>query len=231
MAKLGANRRKGTGVSLAICIVAALLGFGIGKNSTTAGRVSPHQSVKRSDEKTIERYQRPGEPFLFGNLAVKKTRIGLREKFNINSLAERVGQPVEDWLENLQFAIKNRTNKEMTFILLELQFPETEVNGPMMVYHLTIGMPKKATENELRTHKALALKPNNSIVFTLSENDLKGLKNFLSLRGFQLDGLNNVVIRIMSIYFEDGMKWEQDYYYRPNPNSPGGFERIDQTMQ
>jgi hypothetical protein len=172
MAQPGAIRGKGIGISLAICIVAALLGFSIGKNPTTAGSVSPPQSVKQSDEKVIERYQRPGEPFLFGSLAVKKTRIGLRERFSINLLAQKAGRPVEDWVEDLQFAITNRTNKEMTSILLQLQFPETEINGPMMVYNLRIGRPKKATENRLRTDEALALKPDNRIVFTLSENDL-----------------------------------------------------------
>ncbi len=69
------------------------------------------------------------------------------------------------------------------------------------------------------------------MIFALSAEELRRLKQFLALRNFQVTNLNKLVIRIVSVVFADGMKWEMDYYYRPNPSAPGGYERINSPAE
>ncbi len=74
--------------------------------------------------------------------------------------------------------------------------------------------------------KLLALNPGDRSTFTLSSRELEGVKKFLAAGGFHLASLNKVVIRIGYIIYDNGMRWEQGYWYRPNPNEPGKYERM-----
>lgn len=228
MSKLTTKHINETVILLGVCVVSGVLGFAFGgSHKVTAGPSQP-SLPRQSDEKLIERYERPGEPFEFGNLSARKTKIELRQKFNAKSLGESEVNP-EDWLENLEFSLKNKLGKQITFILAQLQFPETEVSGPKMVYSLRVGIPPTPSENDVKYGRPLALAPGNRVIVTLSSEELNQLKQFLALRNFKLSGLNKVVIRIVSVLFEDGMKWEMDYYYKPNPSAPGGYERINNS--
>ena len=230
MAKLRAKRINQIIVLVAVCVGAVTLGFVLGSTQPFTARA--YQSLlQQSDRKVIERYERPGEPFEFDNLAVKKAKIALNQRFSAKSFAEKGGGKEEDWLENLEFTLKNTFNKQRTFILLQLQFPETEVDGPLMVYHLRIGIDPKPTRYDLKYATPLALEPGNKVVFTLSAGELEMLKQFLGYRNYHLANLNKTVIRIASVVFDDGMRWDYDSYYKPNPNAPGGYERINPINQ
>lgn len=56
------------------------------------------------------------------------------------------------------------------------------------------------------------------------------VKQFLLLRDFQLGQLNNTTVKLVAVSFDDGTKWEQGGYYRPNPGVTGGFDRINQVQ-
>ena len=225
MANFITNLRSETLILLAVGVVSVSLGFAFGGSRKVVG--GPSGLPLQSDEKVIERYERPGEPFEFGNLRVRKNEIDLRQKFSVKSLAYRSGSEPEDWLADLEFSLRNKMDKQITFILAQLQFPETEGSGPKMVYSLHVGIPPTPSESDLRLGRPLALAPGNRLIVTLSSEELKQLKQFLAVRNFKLGGLNKVVIRIVSILFEDGIKWEMDYYYKPNPSTPGGYERFN----
>ena len=225
-----ASRAHQTILLLGICATAGLLGLLL-RSHTAASGTNRQQAPERNDEKVIERYQRPGEPFEFGALRLKGLAIPLRHKFRASALAERTEARSGDWIERLQFKIRNTSARAVTFILFQLQFPETELNGPEMVFNLHIGLHPQPSEQELKSHQRLDLDPGDSVTFTLSDSDVRSVKEFLALRNFQLRDLNRVVIRIMSLAFIDGSKWEQDYYYRPSPGSPGGYEKVDGILQ
>jgi hypothetical protein len=226
MAKLRRNRINKIVIALVVCVVSAMMGFVLGNARVLTGKASAPLLSQQSDEKEIDRYERPGEPFEFGNLNVKRTKFNLRQKFSAKSLAQSNGGEPEDWVENLEFSLKNKLGKQITFILVQLQFPETEVNGPKMIYNLHMGIPVAASESEKKSAAPLALEPGKRAVFTLSSEELKLLKEFLAIRRFELAKLNKLIIRVVSVVFDDGMKWEMDYYYKPNSSLPGGYERM-----
>lgn len=231
MTKRKANRTNEGLILLVVCVGAAVLGFALVNSHAVTAKASRPRS-QRSDEKVIERKDFPSEPFRFGGLSVRKVKIAPRVKFNARLIAESGGGQVEDWLENLSFTIKNTSNKRMIYINVELDFPETTVNGPMMVYNqLGIGIHPKAFGDNLKYGTPLALDPGITTTFSFSAERLRLLKEFLALRSFQLADLNQATIRIDHVIFDDGMKWSQGDVYRPNPAARGGYERVNRSIQ
>jgi len=221
------NRLNRSLLMIAVCIAGSIAGFVTGNTRRfSAGASRP--LVQHSDQKTIERYERPGEPFEFDNLSVRKAKIALSQRFSAKSFAERSGGNEGDWLEDLEFTLRNTSSRQITFILLQLQFPETEVDGPLMAFNQRIGVHPKASVEPAKNYKPLNLQPGDTVTFSLSARELNLLKEFISYRKFDLADLNKLVVRIVTVAFSDGTKWEQDYYYRPNPTAPGGYERVNQ---
>lgn len=219
-------------ITILTCTISALIGFVVQSNKTAIGKVSASTLLRHSDEKIIEKKEFPDEPFEFSNLKVKHTKIALKQKFSARALAEKAGNQSTDWIENLEFSIKNASPKRMTYISIELDFPETTTNGPMMVYNqLGIGVHPKALTTNIKSETPLALESGDVVNFTMSPQRLQILKDFLASRNFQLADLNQVVVRIEYIFFDDGMKWAQGQYYRPNPNTRSGYELITSNNQ
>ena len=230
MQKVRVNRINES-VLLSAAFGAAVLGFALGNSHKATVKASRPPS-QRSDEKVIERKQFPREPFRFGDLSVKQVRIFPRVKFSARLIAERGGGHVDAWLENLSFTIRNTSNKRMTYINVELDFPETTVNGPLMVYNqLALGIHPKAFGDSLKHGTPLALDPGDTTTFSFSAERLRLLNEFLGLRNFHLADLNQATIRIDHVIFDDGMKWSQGDDYKPNPAARGGFERVNPIIQ
>ncbi len=228
MANLKTNRINQTVLLLAVCAASAMLGFALRDNKTVAAKALPVSTLQQSDEKVIEKQDFPNEPFEFSDLSVRNINIVPHQKFSAKLMAENNSGEVEDWLENLKFVIKNRFDKRITYIYIELDFPETEISGPMMVYNnLSIGIHPKASGNSLKYDKPLALEPGGKITFALSAQRLKLIQDFLALRSFHLAELNKAIIRISYIFFDDGTKWSQGDYYKPAPGAPGDYQRIN----
>ncbi len=230
MQKSSLDRFKKILIVVLACILSAIFGFALRPSDVTV-TASTSTLLRQSDEKVIEKKEFPNEPFQFANLKVKNTRVDLKKKFSFSSLAKQAGGEAADWIENLQFSIKNLTPKRMTYISVELDFPETINNGPMMVYNqLGIGIHPKALANSSKSESPLALESGDTFNFTLSPHHLNIIKDFLASRNFQLVDLNQVVIRIEYVIFDDGMKWSQGEYYRLNPNAESGYELIPPNL-
>jgi hypothetical protein len=233
MALPDANRTNGTLVLLAICVASAMLGFLLGGLKPVSAKASGPLLPRQSDEKLIEISERTDELVEFGNLRLKDVTIAPSRKFSAASLAVKGGGEVGDWLENLEFTLRNKTDKQITYIQFELQLPDTEASGPLMVYReFGIGIHPKAVGTlrggALRNDEPLALKPGDTAIARLSADHLQRIKRFIALRNFQLADINKVVVKILGVFFDDGLMWSSGHYYRGNSTAPGSYERIDQ---
>ncbi len=124
-----------------VCVGAALLGFILGDTDNTTATASSGLSSRQSEEKTITIFQRDDELVDFGDLRIGNVSVTPNQKFDITSLG--IGpEKKDDWLENLEFTMKNKSDKQITAIVFELQFPDTTVKGSIMVYRgLGLGVP------------------------------------------------------------------------------------------
>jgi hypothetical protein len=208
------------------------------------GRYSLPEKQQPSDKKVVEKAEYNNEPCEIGDLSVKGVRVLSQERlvsngftkvrrdsyeFSAESVAGNSGGQKEDWLENLKLTIKNKSDQQINYIGLAIQFPETEVNGPVMVYSPpALGIHPKAATVRMPQSTPLALAPGDTTTFALSASQLKLMKDFLALRKFQLGGLNRAVIRLETVTLEDGKMWSTGHYYKPNSSAVGGYERVDQ---
>jgi hypothetical protein len=232
MAKLRSSQIYQTVGMLAVCVGAIVLGFALGNSRNIAVKAAAPLVVRQSDEKSIQISQRSDELLEFGNLSVKHVKLSPSGTFNASSLAAKSERQVEDWIENLEFTLRSKADKQITYIQFELQFPDTEVNGPLMVYReFGLGVhPQSGGElrgGALRYGKPLALSPGDTAIATLSDDHLQRIKHFIGLRNFQLNDMHRVVVKILSVTFDDGLMWSSGHFYRPNPGTPGGYERIN----
>ncbi|MBO0720419.1 MAG: hypothetical protein J2P41_06340 [Blastocatellia bacterium] len=210
------------------------------------GKDSRPEKVQQSDDKEVEIASYDNEPYEINDLTVKNVklhpgwsysdpeesfvrRIKQSYKFSARSVAGDGGGREEDWLENLQFSVKNNSDKKVNYIGLSIQFPETTVNGPLMVDNsLNLGIRPSDSPEWASKKIPLSLGPADSVTLTLSAQNLKSIKDFLALRKFQLSGLNKAVIRMEEIYYlDDSIMWLTGSYYRPSTTTPGRYERID----
>jgi hypothetical protein len=209
------------------------------------GRDSRAVKVQQSDDKEIEIASHDNAPYEISDLTVKNVRlypgrfysdenVVIKKgkeiyKFSARSVARDGGEQEEGWLENLQFSVKNKSDKQITYIGLSLRFPETSVNGPVMAdTSLSLGIHPKDSAERANKKTPLRLAPGDSTTFTLSAQQLKSIKKFLAHRKFQLSGLNKAVIQMETIHYLDyPIIWSGGDYYRPSATSPGTYERID----
>ena len=207
------------------------------------GKYSVPEKQQQSERKAIEKAGYDIEPYEISDLSVNNVKITPRERlvsngfmkvrresyeFSVKAKALSSGGPEGEWLEGLEFSFTNRSTKRVTCIGLELGFPETEVNGPQMVYRFSRGNSWESAKDPSRLVEPLALESGEVVTLRLSDKHLKALTNFLALRKVHLAGLNRAVMKVIDIRYEDETRWSGGAYYRPNPDKPGAYYRIVQ---
>lgn len=215
-----------------VCAASVGIGFALRGPGENSLKSNSSLALKQSDEKIIDRKEFNGEPFVFGDLSVKRNKIDPGQKLSIRSLIENGGGTVDDWLENLEFTIKNAYDKSIVYMNFDILFPETGVDRPMMVYQMDQGIHPTSFEEKLKLSQPFTLNPGDVFTFKLTDKKLNAIREFLNQGGFQLTNLNKATIRIDTIYFADETKWSQGNMYKllpgekPAPGRPARYERI-----
>jgi len=204
-----------------------MIGFALRRSGERTVSVDQQPLVQQSDVKVIEVKEFPNKPFELSDLSVNGLNILSGQKINVTTIAESEG-----WLDNLKFDIKNKWDKQIIFIKIDLEFPETWLAGrPLMKDHIVIGIHPQAKGNDKKYGKPLALNPGETIIYSHSNHQLELTKKFLERGGFYLANLNKAVIRISNVFFNDDTVWVEGNWFRHNPNNsaaPGGYEKINQ---
>src|SRR5262245_36693246 len=123
-------------VLLLFCASSSVIGLGLRNNIASVSK--PHQpsTIPQSIEKVIVRREHLNEPFEISGLGVQNINILPGQKFDISAL------PVQDnWLNNLQFTFRNKTDSQITRITYALIFPEARsAKGGRIVYQIKNGL-------------------------------------------------------------------------------------------
>src|SRR4051794_19469878 len=73
----------------------------------------------------------------YGNEPVEPLEVKLSGKSI--KFKEKISNNDEEWLRDLSFKFKNKSDKPILFIEIALDFPETASSGPEMSYRLRLG--------------------------------------------------------------------------------------------
>ncbi len=179
-------------------------------------RVAPQK------EKAVLKHPGPKkEPFEITEIRVKTKALKLGEIFEDES----------DWLKHVTFKVKNRSDKAITFLQIDLDFPETEATaGAIMMHQLFFG--QRPDFRSTLNNQPLYIKPNEAIEISL-EREYDDIKTLIELKHPTVGVINKLTIRTSSIIFEDDILYSAGMFSRrnPDPDSPQKWIPIDANAQ
>ncbi len=130
---------------------------------------------------------------------------------------------IEDgqWLKKANFKIHNKHTKPITYVQINIDFPETEATGIMMQHQLFLGQhpvfkkPINATP--------LQIMPGESLEVSLAP-EYGEIKKMIELRNPPIDYISKILIRLSEVGFEDGTIYSGEEIFRRNPD-PNSFPK------
>jgi len=153
----------------------------------------------------------------------------LRINRNIESIdkgkAIKIGEKFnggEDWLRGTTFKLKNHANRQIIYLDLEINFPETTSSGDEMSFSIVLGRRPNAKN---QTKEPLLLDPGEEMSVTVDDLTYEKLERFLQPR-HNTSSLSRARLNIGFVIFNDGIAWGAGNYYRQNPNNPNHYINI-----
>ncbi|MGH9932544.1 MAG: hypothetical protein ACREA9_25350, partial [Pyrinomonadaceae bacterium] len=148
----------GTGfVCMVVLILIWYLNFGVSKTAA------------QSQDKTLEKLESyANEPLRIVEVKAANKSIRLGEGFSAG----------EDWLKNASFTVKNLTDKDIIYIEIDINFPETKSSGNEMSYRLKFGHRPAAHDS----NPLLNFKPNDDLILSLEGDKYDRLIRFVGER-------------------------------------------------
>ena len=169
-----------------------------GLSSTVLGQLGSQNKKRVEKHKTYLKL-----PIDVSEAKIRDRPITLGEQFDGDA----------DWLKGLKIKITNKSEMPITWIGLNLVFPETRLTGPAMLDQLFIGQcPDMKTKNP-----PLDLKPGEEIEVSL-ESHFDSIKRLIESRG-RLEDVNDVDISVDEVMFADGTLYSGDVIWMPNPDT------------
>jgi hypothetical protein len=136
---------------------------------------------------------------------------------------EHRGQPVKaneefegdaDWVKNLKLRLKNTSDKTITYLLLDLDFPET-VPSTARVAQRQIAFGR-GPDNQA-TRPALRLRPGETMELRL-DTEYDGIRALVT-RALPVESVSKMVVRLHQVMFDDDTLFSSGSMYRRNPDA------------
>lgn len=131
-----------------------------------------------------------------------------------------------DWLKDLTIKIKNTSGKTITWMLLNLHFPEVTKDGATALHQIFLGVDPDVpfSRPELR------LLPNQTLEIPLNGiyDDIKHLVNVIG-SGTPIQSVSKLLVEFHGALFDDETRFEAGTTYRRNstPGDPQKWIKIN----
>jgi hypothetical protein len=131
-----------------------------------------------------------------------------------------------DWVRNLTFKLKNKSNKTITYIMVNVTFPETKaaLNGRVVAHQIHLGQDPDNKMEQAPLHLA----PEQSMNLSLAPeyDDIKGA---VTVQRLPMENISKIIVRLQEVMFDDGSLWSAGILYRrnANPNQPNKWLKVD----
>lgn len=177
----------------------------------------PRTLDQKSKGKVVSRhFALKNEPIEIAKVTVKAKDIRLDEDFEEEA----------DWLKYLVFHVKNKSDKAIIFMQIDLDFPDTrKETGAIGVRQLLFG--QRPDFASTFSNPILYLPPNEMTKISL-EPEYGAIKKLIAQGQQPIENIKKVVIRTGEALFEDGTRYSGGYLYtrNPDPNSTKKWIRI-----
>jgi hypothetical protein len=108
----------------------------------------------------------------------------------------------DDWLNGLEFTVKNVSGKGIVFIDLQLDFPDTKSSGSEMAYPIRLG----ERPGVISGTPPVVLPIDGEAILKLEGSKYEELVKFIGLR-HPISALNKVIIDVRLVVFDDETGW------------------------
>jgi len=129
-----------------------------------------------------------------------------------------------DWLNHLTIKIKNTSGKTITWMLVNLLFPEVTKDGAIALHQIFLGVDPDApfARPEIR------VAPNETFEIPLSTKykDLGRLVNVIG-SGMAIENVSKVEVEFHAALLDDGTRFQTGLWYRRDPKDPHKWIPID----
>lgn len=119
----------------------------------------------------------------------------------------------QEWLKDLTLKLRNTSDKTITYIVLNLHFPEVTKNGLTALHQIFLGVDPDGKFQRAE----LQLEPNKTIEISLAER-YDGLKTLAGAGNSRIENVGKIRVDFNSAYFEDGTLYEAGTLFKRNPN-------------
>lgn len=150
--------------------------------------------------------------------------VELRAANKVVKLGERF-ESEQDWLNGIAFKVRNSSGKEIVYLELDLNFPETANAGNEMSFPIKLGR-RPGASTVLR--EPLSAKPGAELVVELDENKYRELARFVETRR-AISDIHKVRPEIGFVVFSDGTAWGAGSYLRQDPKDPNHYINTGDT--
>jgi hypothetical protein len=188
-----------------LLIALLVISFSLSARERPGSRFLP-----QSKNKTVDEVADPKEPIQNLGIKVGGRHVKLSEEFENG----------HDWLKDVTFEIKNKSNKTIVYIETDLAFFETQATGTVMLFPLRKG--HRPWQPGDARFPALRLEPGQVTELPISGSTLESLKNFLAQR-HPLGSLKKATLRLEMVVFDDGMAWAGGGFRCADPNRIGSY--------
>lgn len=151
------------------------------------------------------------------NSVIKNGPVEIAE-IRTQGRAVQAGETFEDgeeWLKNIEFKLTNKWDKAITYVVLNVDFPETRKTGSMMMYSLYLGQQPEVRST--LSNMPLRLAPTESVEVSLSP-EFERIKKFIESRQPSLGDIHELSVWLDQVMFEDGTIYAAGSLYRRNPD-------------
>ena len=116
----------------------------------------------------------------------------------------------ENWLQDLEIEIENRSSKPLYFLEIILSFPDIPrrpVDGAMrgQIISLTHGDVRLMNKNEYATLEDVPIKPNQKLILRIPESKWKGFESVLNELNISKSSIKKIGIRVNMGSYGDGI--------------------------
>lgn len=154
----------------------------------------------------IREHAPDNEPVVISDIRVRGNAVRLGERFEGD----------DTWLREITFRVKNRSNKPITYLRLDIVFPETRATGPVLLQQLFLG--RRSDNNSTLSNEPLRLLPNEWLEVSLA-SQFERLRRLIQLRYSSPGNIHEVAISLGEAMFEDGTLYSGGAIFRRNPDS------------
>lgn len=147
-------------------------------------------------------------------------------KLKIGSNTRRFNEEFDesdDWPRRLALEVENIATKPITYLQVNLNFPETKSSGNMMSYGIVFGV-RENLGTSIVANKPLRLMPGEKLQITL-DNEYDKLERFIQIR-HKMNQIRKAQVEIGFIVFEDGTAWAAGDFLRPDSYNPRHYINV-----